>query len=68
VGLAKFFHDLRGVAMLPVNLFVHGLHFFCGYFAGQIGEGSAQFWPAVERFLPYQWNRLVRRKVVFIIL
>ncbi len=35
---------------------------------GQAGKGASQLRPPVQRFLPHQRNRLVRRKVMLIVL
>src|ERR1700733_2495259 len=68
VGLAEFFYCLRRIAMLPIDLLVHGLHFFRGEFSREIGKGRAQFWPAIERFLSHQRDCLVGRKVMLVVL
>ena len=43
MSLSEFFHYLRGVAMLSINLLVHGLHFFGGYLAGRSAKAARSF-------------------------
>src|ERR1700678_4114408 len=53
--------------MLAVNGFIHGAHVFSGDLAGERIERILNLRPALQRVLPYQWNGLVRRKIMAII-
>jgi hypothetical protein len=64
VGLAKGADDFGGVAVLAVDGLVHGAHVVGGDASGESVEGELDLRPAAEGFVADEWNGLVGREVV----
>jgi len=59
--------DIFCVAMLAVDSVVHSLHLLVGNPACQVRENLSDLGMTPYRFLPYDWNGLVRGKIVPVI-
>src|ERR1700678_1314699 len=61
VLLTELAHHFGGVAMLPVNCFVHCAHVFGTDFSVECVERQLDLRPALQGFFADQRHRLVRR-------
>src|SRR5215471_13543864 len=66
--IPEFSNYVRRIAMLAIYSFIHSAHVVFGDLAGESVQSDSDLGPTAKRVVAHQWDRLVRREVMAVIL